>query len=210
MKVTKYEHACFTVEKDGKILVVDPGGLSPDFITPENVVGIVVTHEHPDHFDPDRLAQIFDKNPDSLLLADESITSKMVDHKSRSVKAGDVVEVGPFTLEFFGGKHAHIYQSTPDIANVGVLINNAIYYPGDSFALPNKPVDVLAVPLGAPWLKTSEAIDFLLAVKPRLAFPTHDALLSETGQRFSDSWLKQYSDTAGIIYQRLDSEAIEV
>ena len=26
MKLTKYEHACFTVEKDGKLLVVDPGG----------------------------------------------------------------------------------------------------------------------------------------------------------------------------------------
>ena len=26
MKLTKYRHACFTVEKDSKLLIVDPGG----------------------------------------------------------------------------------------------------------------------------------------------------------------------------------------
>jgi L-ascorbate metabolism protein UlaG (beta-lactamase superfamily) len=55
MKLTKYEHACFTVEKDDQVLVVDPGSFSSDFIAPAGVVAIVVTHEHGDNFDPEQI-----------------------------------------------------------------------------------------------------------------------------------------------------------
>ena len=83
MKVTKYEHACFTVEIDGKILIVDPGGFTKSLVIPDNVVAIVVTHAHPDHFDPDMLAGIYDKNHDSVLTALPEIVEKMPDHKSQ-------------------------------------------------------------------------------------------------------------------------------
>ena len=210
MKITKYGHACFTVEREGQFLVVDPGSLSPDFVVPENVVAIVITHEHADHFDPDKLAAIYNKNPNSLLLADESVTTKMPDHKSQAVSVGDQITVGAFQLEFFGGKHATVYQDTPQLVNLGVMINEQLYYPGDSLTVPNKPVDVLALPLGAPWLKTSEAIDFMLRVKPRFAFPTHDGVLSSAGQTFGDNWLKQSAEPAGIVYKRLGGEAVEI
>ena len=65
MKLTKYQHACFTVEEDDKILVVDPGEFSTNFLSPENVVGIVITHQHGDHFDTERLAEIMDKNSEA-------------------------------------------------------------------------------------------------------------------------------------------------
>ena len=56
MKLTKYEHACFTVEDtSGNVLVVDPGSFSKNFVVPNNVVGIVITHEHADHFNTDIL-----------------------------------------------------------------------------------------------------------------------------------------------------------
>ena len=51
MKLTKYEHACFSVEHDGMTLVVDPGNFTTDFIAPEGVIAVVITHEHSDHFD---------------------------------------------------------------------------------------------------------------------------------------------------------------
>src|SRR5690606_16001750 len=113
MKLTKYEHACFTLEKDGEILIVDPGVFTTDLPSFENVAAIVVTHEHPDHFDPNSLAKIYDKNPDSLLVAHASITERMPDHKTHAVNTGDVFSVGPFSLEFFGGEHALIHSSIP-------------------------------------------------------------------------------------------------
>jgi probable F420-dependent oxidoreductase len=76
------------------------------------------------------------------------------------------VTVGDFTLRFFGGTHAVIHSSIPTIENVGVLVNEELYYPGDSYAVPEGiEVDTLAAPLGAPWLKIGEAMDYVLAVK---------------------------------------------
>jgi L-ascorbate metabolism protein UlaG (beta-lactamase superfamily) len=169
-----------------------------------NIVAIVITHEHADHFDSDLLASIYDKNPDSVLISLKSVTQEMPDHKSQAVTAGDVVTVGPFDLEFFGGTHAEIHPDIPLIDNLGVLINQKLYYPGDSFALPNKPIDVLALPVSAPWLKISETIEFLIAVKPRLVFPTHDAILSPSGKGIADRLVPIFAEKLGTSYTRLD------
>jgi L-ascorbate metabolism protein UlaG (beta-lactamase superfamily) len=210
MKLTKYGHACFTVEQAGQVLVVDPGEWSGDFVASNNIAAIVVTHEHADHFDPDTLAAIFDKNPNSILISLPAIVDSMPDHKSQAVQPGDKIEVGPFNLEFFGGKHAVIHDTIPIIDNIGVFINETVYYPGDSFALPNKPIDVLALPVGAPWLKISEAMDFLATVKPLFAFPTHDAVLSDIGKSIADGRLPTVTQHFKGEYKRIDGTTIEV
>lgn len=210
MKLKKYEHACFTVEDAGQVLVVDPGNLTNDFVVSNNIVAVVITHEHGDHFSPDLLAAIYDKNPNSILISLSAIIDKMPDHKSKAVKAGDKVDVGPFTLEFFGGKHALIHDSLAIIDNIGVLINESVYYPGDSFALTNRPVDVLALPSSAPWLKISESIDFLVATKPMLAFPTHDAILSDAGKQIVDRVLSKAAENHTIAYNRIDGTEINI
>ena len=205
MKLVKYEHACFTVEKDGQLLVVDPGNFSSDFIAPAGVVAVVITHEHPDHFDHDQLAAIIDKNPEAVIVAHPSITSQIEVFQTRSAMAGDKLNVGPFDLEFFGGQHAVIHQNYPTIANLGVMINDLLYYPGDSFELPgDASVDTLALPATAPWMKMSEAMDYLIAVHPRLAFPTHDAILSDEGRAIADRLLGMTAQKNNIEYRRLD------
>ncbi len=209
MKLVKYEHACFTLEEDGRLLVVDPGGLSTDFIAPDNVAGIIITHEHFDHFDTEQLAGIIDKNPDALIIAHEAVTSNIETFSTRPVMAGESLEVGSFRLSFHGGEHALIHSSIPKIANLGVMINDLLYYPGDSFTLPGVPVDTLALPVAAPWMKASEAIDFLNVVNPRFVFPTHDAILSDGGKMVVDRVIGGAAEKAGAEYKRL-SEPVEI
>lgn len=210
MKLTKYEHACFTLEKDGKLLVVDPGVLTTSLDSPENVVAIVVTHEHADHFDPNALGALIAHNPDAVIYAHRAITKQLGGILlTRTVKAGDAVAAGPFRLEFFGGEHAVIHPDIPLVANLGVMINDTVYYPGDSFTLPNKPVDTLALPVGAPWLKISETFDFLVAIRPRFAFPTHDGVLSDFGKGLPDRMMPQFAEKVGTTYQRL-TEPVEI
>jgi L-ascorbate metabolism protein UlaG (beta-lactamase superfamily) len=205
MELVKYEHACFTVEKDGQLLVVDPGNFSGDFIAPADVVAVVFTHEHADHFDRDQLASIIDKNPDAIIVAHPSITNQIEVFQTRSINAGDRITIGPFDLEFFGGEHALIHAGIPAIANLGVMVNDLLYYPGDSFALPSdRSVDTLAIPAAAPWMKMSEAMDYLAAVRPRFAFPTHDAILSSEGQALADRLLGIVAEQNNIDYRRLD------
>jgi L-ascorbate metabolism protein UlaG (beta-lactamase superfamily) len=208
MNIVKYEHACFTVEKDNQLLIVDPGELTTDFIAPENIVAVVVTHEHHDHCDIEQLAAIADKNPEVMIFGVDAVTSKLESLPNHTVMTGDVIEVGPFSLEFHGGHHAIIHESIPPITNLGVLINELVYYPGDAFTLTHKPVDTLALPIAAPWLKASEAIDFMNLIKPRLAFPTHDRLLSSEGKKIVDSLMERMANENGIIYKRID--ALEV
>lgn len=205
MKLTKYRHACFTVEENGKMLVVDPGAFSTDFIAPENVVAVVVTHEHPDHFDPERVAEIMDKNPSAVILAPHSISDKLEAFNHQSASAGETVNPSPFSLIFHGGQHATIHAGVPTIENIGVMINDLIYYPGDSFVLPGQPVDTLLLPASAPWMKISEAINFFGAVRPRLAIPTHDAILSLEGQEITDRLLGGAAQTIGSEYKRLET-----
>jgi L-ascorbate metabolism protein UlaG (beta-lactamase superfamily) len=204
MQLTKYKHACFTVEKDGQLLVVDPGEFTTDFIAPSGVVAIVVTHDHSDHFDHQQLEAIINENPEAVIVGPETVTSQIETFSTRTVNAGDVLDIGPFHLAFFGGTHAVIHSSLPTTANVGVLINDLLYYPGDSFALPGQPVDTLALPVGAPWLKISEAMDFLSQIRPRLVFPTHDAVLSQIGQELADGRLDATARENDSTYQRLD------
>lgn len=210
MILTKYEHACFTLEKDGKLMVVDPGGWTTNLGPLDNVVAVAITHEHSDHLDPSALDAIIARSPDAVIYAHESITSQLSDNfMTTPVAAGETVSATPFSLEFFGGEHAVIHESYPDLANLGVMINDCVYYPGDSFTAPNRPVKVLALPVTAPWMKIAEAMDFVSEVKPKLAFPTHDAIASDAGKQLSDRMIPEFVEKHGGTYQRL-VEPIEI
>lgn len=204
LQLTKYEHACFTVSKDTQVLVIDPGAYTTDFIAPDRVVGVIITHDHPDHYDPELVAAIIDKNPDAMIVAHPSLTDSVEAFQCLSVEPGDTLSLGPFELAFFGGEHAAITSGITPPANLGVMIDELLYYPGDSFALPDgRAVDTLALPVAAPWLKLSETLDFLRAVTPQTAFPTHDAILSSTGQALVDSMLSGAAEDIGTHYTRV-------
>lgn len=210
MEITKFEHACVTVTKEGKTIVIDPGQLTTDFVVPENVIAIIITHSHADHFDLDTIEAIMARNNGALILAPADITAQLADYDTRTVNAGDSFSHEEIEFDFYGGTHAQIHSTIQAPANVGVMIDERFYYPGDSFAVPEKSVDILALPVAAPWLKISESIDFLAAVAPREAFPTHDAILSVAGQTIVDRMVSASAEQAGIIYERLDGQTKEL
>lgn len=209
MKITKFGHACFIVEQDGESLIVDPGEYSLDLVIPENVVGIVVTHEHADHVSKEILQSIVDRNPQASIFAHQDVIAKLDGLSTQVAEAGDKLAVGNFSLEFFGGQHAIIAKEWPIFANLGVMINGKLYYPGDSFTVPDKNVELLALPISAPWLKISESMDFLRTVRPKFAFPTHDAILSDIGKAMIDRMMSTTAQNVGTTYQRIDDTPLE-
>lgn len=206
MEIKKYRHACLQLTKNGTSLVIDPGGWSTDFESDNQTVGVVITHEHGDHFDRAQLQKIIDSNPVVCIYAHVGIIAQLDDLavKKQAVTAGETVGVGPFSLRFTGGTHATIHPDYPVCANLGVVVDNGeLYYPGDSFVLPECPVKILAVPASAPWMKMSEAMDFITAVKPKTCFPTHNALLSPEGHALVAAWLAKASDKTGATFLEL-------
>lgn len=191
MRVTKFEHATLRLDLSGEAVIVDPGSFTSPLIDLSGLVGIVITHEHPDHWTPDHLDRILRDAPGTAIFAPAGVAAAAAGYEITVVEPGDTVTAGPFTLRFFGGDHEIIHSSLPRVQNVGVLINDQLYYPGDSYAIPDAvEVDTLAAPLGAPWLKIGEAMDFVLAVKPRRAFGVHDMTLSVIGRDMHRSRLK--------------------
>lgn len=211
MKLTKYQHACLVVEKEHTIIVVDPGSFSRDFIAPHRVDAIVITHEHPDHFDEARVKDLLEAHPKALIIGHETITGRFTEYQTIAAKIGETYTVGAMSLQFFGGQHALVAETMPALPNLGVLFDNRLYYPGDSFAVPEGvQVIELALPISAPWLKISEATNFLARIKPRFAFPTHDALLSDDGKQVIDRLVGIVASSLGTEYRRLDNSSIEL
>jgi L-ascorbate metabolism protein UlaG (beta-lactamase superfamily) len=77
-----------------------------------------------------------------------------------------------------------IHEDLPRVHNSGYVLDVGslrLYHPGDSLTPPGGPVDVLLLPVHAPWSKISEVIDFGRSVGAARAVAVHDGLLNDTG-----------------------------
>lgn len=196
MILTKREHACLVLERDGASLVVDPGSFTAPF-DPHGLVGVVVTHEHADHVTREHLDRLLASAEGVELFAPAGVAAALPDYSWQIVAAGDARTAGPFSLTFSGGRHAVIHPSIPVVDNLGVMVNDTLYYPGDSFTDPGVAVDVLAVPASAPWLKIGEVMDYLDAVRPRRAFPTHERVNSDAGNAMANGRIRHVVELHG-------------
>ncbi|MGX5696218.1 MBL fold metallo-hydrolase [Agromyces soli] len=207
MRLTKLEHAALVIDDSGDRLFIDPGKFTTPITEAQGAVAVVVTHEHDDHWTPAQLDRIREQSPDVRILGPAGVVAAAAGSgiAVEQVAPGDEVAVGPFRLRFFGGRHAVIHRSIPVVDNVGVLVNDALYYAGDSFAVPDGvAVDVLAAPAGAPWMKISEAMDYVEQVAPRRAFSTHEMVLSRAGKDLSHARLAWATAQGGGEYLALE------
>ncbi|MBM3717168.1 MAG: MBL fold metallo-hydrolase, partial [Actinobacteria bacterium] len=138
MRVTKHEHAALVVVESGHTLVIDPGSFTSPLEDLVGLVGIVITHEHPDHWTPEHLTRLQRAHPETPIYGPEGVVKAAAGFDVTAVAPGDSLDLGPFHLEFFGGQHAVIHESIPVVDNVGVLVNDALYYPGDSYTVPKR------------------------------------------------------------------------
>jgi L-ascorbate metabolism protein UlaG (beta-lactamase superfamily) len=200
VKLTKFPHACFRIEQDGEVLVVDPGAFSSPADALRGADAVLITHEHADHVDVDALKAA---GPGLAVYAPADVVARLseVDASLTAVSPGDSFTAAGLDVRVFGDRHAYIYEDVPDIPNNAYLIGGKVYYAGDAFSLPGVEVETLFVPIGAPWMKLAEAIDYVRAVAPERAHPTHDAVLSAVGQNISDSLITQ---RGGAAYSRLE------
>lgn len=211
MEVTKLEHACQVVTEGTARLVLDPGGFTrPVDVT--GVVAVVVTHEHPDHVTAEQVQRILDRNPGAVVIGPAGVGRALAESGFTVdvVTDGDHRTVGPFTLSFHGTRHNVIHSSVPVVDNTGVLVNGRLFHPGDSYTVPDVPVEVLAAPVGAPWLKVAEMMDHVLAVAPRLAYPVHEATLSDVGLDMHTGRLREAVERSGSLVVLRSGESLTI
>lgn len=181
MKITKIGHCCLLVEAKNVKILTDPGNFSDEQDTLSGVDAVIITHEHADHCHIPSLKSIQKNNPEAQVFANTS-TAKILESEGIAhevITEGDTLTVNGVEVKTWNTEHADIYEDITPVMNTVLLIENTLLYPGDAFYVPEG-VDVhtLALPAEGPWMKTSEAIDYALAIKPEQAFPVHDARLA--------------------------------
>ena len=186
MRLTKFEHACVLVEDAEARILIDPGAYSHGFESLTDLTGILITHQHADHIDLDRIDGLVAGNPRAQVFADDATTTLLTERgiTVTTVTEGDRLDIGT-EVTVHGINHAVIHPDVPVIPNVGYLVSGRLFHPGDAFTVPTVPVDVLCLPTGAPWLKVAEAVDYLRRVAPRLAVPIHEAVLARPAMHYN-------------------------
>lgn len=224
LTLTKLGHACVRVEKDGQVLVLDPGVFTEVPAALEGAHHILITHEHADHVDEAPVLAHLAGHPDVQLHAPRAAADRLRSAAAEAgadtgqihtVAPGESFQAAGFRVDTVGGDHAMIHIQIPRVDNIGYVLDGAVYHPGDCFAVPgeHRPATVL-VPLNAPWAKVSESIDFLRLMAARGArqlIPVHDGLLSEHGHGIYLKLTGGFAQADGAALTRLQvGESVQV
>lgn len=206
MRITKFGHACVRLETDGQVVVLDPGG----FTEPEAVDGatvVLVTHQHADHYSADHL-----RRTDAPVFTIGAVADEIredapdVFERVTVVQPGERLDLDGVGVEVVGTKHAVIHPEMPRFDNSGYVLEvegQRIYHPGDALTVPPYDVDLLLLPVSAPWLKVGEAIDFGRDVGAPRNLAIHDLVYSDAGLRLADAHLTRMLGEREQSYTRL-------
>jgi L-ascorbate metabolism protein UlaG (beta-lactamase superfamily) len=208
MRITKFGQCCLLIEVSGKRILTDPGQFSVSQNEVNDLDIVLITHEHADHLHTESLTVILKNNPQAKVITNESVGKILTD-------LGVTYEVLPETtpteccgvsIEAFPGKHVEIFEEVGQVQNTGFFVAHELFYPGDAYTLPNKPVPVLALPVAGPWCKAADAINYAITVNPKNSFPVHDAVLNDEGLTLTHGIFKTQLAIRGINFTSIKSD----
>ncbi|WP_018653132.1 MBL fold metallo-hydrolase [Actinomadura flavalba] len=213
MRLTKFGHACVRLQRDDRALVIDPGAFTPERDALDGAAAILITHEHPDHFLPDRVRQAMAADPELEVWTSRTVAQALADLGGRvhEVGHGDAVTVAGFDVHVYGEDHEILHPDVPPIPNTGFLVDGEVFHPGDALTVPSEPVRTLCLPGNAPWMKVPELYAYTREVAPERAFVVHDGLLNDNGLGVMVNAITRAGEELGRDFRRLaPGESVEL
>jgi L-ascorbate metabolism protein UlaG (beta-lactamase superfamily) len=174
------DHASFLIKGAGKVIYVD---LAEDADASEKADLVLVTHSHPDHFDPSKIKKV--RKNSTIIVAPKDCVPK-IGGSAKSLKLGEEMAVGDIKVKAVEAYNYKRFRSPgvpfhPEGLGVGYLINvegRVIYHAGDTDFIPEMAklghVDVALLPSGGTYtMDNPEAAEAATTIKPKIAIPMH-------------------------------------
>lgn len=174
MRITKFVHSCLLVESPDHNALIDPGNFTWNshllhINSLPRLDHIVITHEHPDHYDEPGLRKLSHRFPRTTI-----ITNKNLAEDIKKLGLSNPVHVGSDdNLVVFEATHEPLPLDTPQVVNIGVHIADKLTHPGDSYDFDHTR-EILALPLTGPFTSYKQALDVIVRLKPKIVLPLHD------------------------------------
>ncbi|MFC3519447.1 MBL fold metallo-hydrolase [Streptomonospora nanhaiensis] len=165
----------------------------------DGVEAVLVTHEHFDHLDPERLRAA---PVDVYTCAGTARRLGALGGRVHTVRGGDQFTAAGFEVAVVGDKHHFSHPDAPPVDNVGFLVDGAVLHPGDALT-EVADASTLLVPGQAPWLTVPALVDYLRRTQPRRAYAVHDGLLNDWGLKVLDDVLAMEAARSGADIRRL-------
>ncbi len=216
MRITHLGHACLLVETGGQRILIDPGAFSPGITDVTGIDVLLVTHQHPDHLDLHRLPALLEANPQARLYAEPQAAAVMEEAGigAEHTLSGKTLVFGRVEVTPVGEQHALINEVLPRIGNLGIVLRTAgeptLFHPGDAYDAEPGEIDILALPLNAPWAASRDTVAFAHRISPRICVPIHDALLSAIGRQLYLSQVRTFGPESMEVRDLSDGVTLDI
>lgn len=183
MKIHKIGHNCFVFEKDGTRMLTDPGNLTSGQTDEKDLDVVLITHIHADHLDIETFKKVLENNPGVNIVGNREVVDMLSKEgiEASLIKDQEEMELGSFKVQAHETDHHAIYEGIPLPRNTGFLIDEKVFLSGDAMEVIIKNLDLLGIPIGAPFAGMSDFIEYGKKVSPKKAMPAHDGNLKELG-----------------------------
>jgi len=200
VKITPLMHASVLIQSGGKTIYVDPAKPAKLDGLPKADL-ILISHIHPDHFDPDYLAKLSQSSTEVIapasVVAKFPVAKPMANDQTRQWNQWTIEAVPAYNVTRGPAPGQLYHPKGRDNGYVLTYGGKRFYFSGDTEGVPEmralKNIDVAFVCMNLPYtMPPEEAADAVRAFHPRIVIPYHyrNSDLSVFQQRLAGSGIE--------------------